>query len=311
MTLIESHLQNHRCLQNSNDRLARRFYGAHYVLVDSHVPGHSGDCATQTLEFPDKGIVIAYLASRARKENEMPCALLDQPGSDGATQPAESTHEEICAISPKAQLIIACLRRKLRVVMGYAHNKLSYVVSFLHGSDRLRNCAGTERLQGVNRLNMALLIELDGATQEADHVVSITNQGKTHLARPRRRILELLVALLITYLFVTRGRSSPRCDRSKPTNVRFDRNPSIASFPWPTKSRRPISTNVPNSATQFQEACRSSPDRALRTTSTPLLPVACLMSDRKLASRELKILWRGIPKFAVRKSIFSWVPTVQ
>lgn len=115
----------------------------------------------------------------------------------------------------------------------------------------------------------------------------------------------------LTYLSATSGRSSPRCDRSKPTNVRFDRNPSIASFPWPTKSRRPISTNVPHSATHSHEVCRSSPDRALRTTSTPLPPVACLTPGRKLASRELKILWRGIPKLVLRKSIFSSVPTVQ
>lgn len=85
----------------------------------------------------------------------------------------------------------------------------------------------------------------------------------------------------------------------------------MASIPWPTKSRRPISTNVPHSATQFHEACRSSPDKALRTTSTPLPPVACLTPCKKLVSRELKILLGGIPKLDVRKSILSRVPTVQ
>lgn len=58
MTLIQTHLQNHRCLQNADDRFARRFYGAYYILVNSHVSGHSSDCATQTLEFLDKRIVV-------------------------------------------------------------------------------------------------------------------------------------------------------------------------------------------------------------------------------------------------------------
>lgn len=156
---------------------------------------------------------------------------------------------------------------------------------------------------------MALLIELDGAAQEAAHFVSITIQvtepNGRHLGRPGP------LEESLTHPPATSGRSSPRCDRSKPTNDRFDRKPSMASFPWPTKSRRPISTNVPHAATQSHDACRSSPDRALRTTSTPLPAVACLTPGRKLASRELKILWRGIPKLLVRKSIFSSVPTVQ
>lgn len=135
------------------------------------------------MELLDEWIFITYLAGRARKEDEMPCAFLNQPGSDGATQPAQSAHEEVRAIAPKAQLIMACLRRKLRVIMRHAHDQLPYVVSFLHGPDWFRDCAGTERLQGVNRPDMALLIELDCATQEADHVVSI-NQSKTHLGRP-------------------------------------------------------------------------------------------------------------------------------
>lgn len=185
------------------------------------------------------------------------------------------------------------------------------MVSFLHGPDRLRDGAGAERLHGVKRLDMALSIELNGAAQQA--VLCQHGQAwQSHLGRLcAGQNFSNFEELLVTYLSVTSGLSSPRCDKSKPTKVRFDKNPSIASFPWPTKSRRPISTNVPHSATQFHEACRSSPDKALRTTSTPLPSVAFLTPGRKLASRELNILWCGMPKLAMRKSTFSWVPTVQ
>lgn len=135
IAVTEAHLQNHRCLQNSNDRLARRFYGAHYVLVNSHVSGHSGDSTTQTLEFLDKRIVITYLAGRARKEHQISCSFLDQPGSDRATQSAQSTHEEVRAIAPKTQLIRSCLRWELRGIVWHSHNKLPYVIPFLHGPD--------------------------------------------------------------------------------------------------------------------------------------------------------------------------------
>lgn len=109
----------------------------------------------------------------------MSCALLDQPGSYGATQPAQSTHEEVGTIAPKTQPSISCLRWEFRGIVWHAHDQLPYVVSFLHSSDRLRDCAATERLHGANRLDMALLIEFNGATQEADHVVSMTSQSKT------------------------------------------------------------------------------------------------------------------------------------
>lgn len=111
----------------------------------------------------------------------MPCALLDQPGSDGATQPAQATHEEVRAIAPKAQLIIRCLRREFRGIMWHAHNQLPYVVSFLHSPYWLRDCAGTERLHGVNWLNVPLLIELDGSAQEAAHFVSIGHKHTRHV----------------------------------------------------------------------------------------------------------------------------------
>jgi hypothetical protein len=76
------------------------------------------------------------------------------------------------------------------------------------------------------------------------------------------------------------------------------------------KSRLPISTILPNSATHFHEAWRRSPERELRTTSTPVPLVSRMTSGKKDELRELKMWFRGMSKVRIRYSTFSSVPTV-
>jgi hypothetical protein len=66
------------------------------------------------------------------------------------------------------------------------------------------------------------------------------------------------------------------------------------------KSLLPISTILPNSATHFQDAWRSSPESEFRTTSTPLPLVSRMTSGRKDELRELKMWLRGMSKVLTR-----------
>ena len=102
---------------------------------------------------------------------------------------------------------------------------------------------------------------------------------------------------------------STSCIRSNPANERLASNISIASFPCPAKSRRPISTIVPNSAIHLQDACRSSPESELRTMSTPRLLVALRIAERKVVSLELKILSGSMPNVFTRYATFASEPT--
>jgi hypothetical protein len=117
--------------------------------------------------------------------------------------------------------------------------------------------------------------------------------------------------LIRTYRLATAGLFIPMCARSMPKYDRFSWKTSIASEPFPMRSRLPTSTMQPNSATHCQLACRSSPDREFKTTSTPLPFVATSTSRWKVMLRELKMCSRGMLNSRMRYWTLSSFPTVQ
>lgn len=99
-------------------------------------------------------------------------------------------------------------------------------------------------------------------------------------------------------------------ERFRARKEAFRSNGSINSMFRSRMSLFPISTIVPPLATIRHDSCKISPDKELRTASTPFPFVCSKIPEANAVVREENMWSSGISQLSRKKSRFSWVPTV-